>query len=224
MEVKTGMRYKLACFDLDGTLLDTLGGLTQSLNAARRMNNLEPQTEEQVRSFIGNGVTKLIERSLTADPGDYSEELKMRLLKDNISYYNSHYLEKTRPYNGITEVVMRLKSEGMLIACVSNKNDEPVQKLIEHFFPGLFDYVSGSMEGVERKPSAEPVERCLNALGVENSETVYIGDSDTDIMTAQNSGTDIISCTWGYRSREFLMENGAVCICTDPMDLRTFIR
>ena len=119
---------------------------------------------------------------------------------------------------------MRLKSEGMLIACVSNKNDEPVQKLIEHFFPGLFDYVSGSMEGVERKPSAEPVERCLNALGVENSETVYIGDSDTDIMTAQNSGTDIISCTWGYRSREFLMENGAVCICTDPMDLRTFIR
>ena len=218
------MRYKLACFDLDGTLLDTLGGLTQSLNAARRMNNLEPQTEEQVRSFIGNGVTKLIERSLTADPGDYSEELKMKLLKDNISYYNSHYLEKTRPYNGITEVVMRLKSEGMLIACVSNKNDEPVQKLIEHFFPGLFDYVSGSMEGVERKPSAEPVERCLNALGVENSETVYIGDSDTDIMTAQNSGTDIISCTWGYRSREFLMENGAVCICTDPMDLRTFIR
>ena len=223
-KVKTGMRYKLACFDLDGTLLDTLGGLTQSLNAARRMNNLEPQTEEQVRSFIGNGVTKLIERSLTADPGDYSEELKMRLLKDNISYYNSHYLEKTRPYNGITEVVMRLKSEGMLIACVSNKNDEPVQKLIEHFFPGLFDYVSGSMEGVERKPSAEPIERCLDALGVENSETVYIGDSDTDIMTAQNSGTDIISCTWGYRSREFLMENGAVCICTDPMDLRTFIR
>ena len=222
--MKTDMRYKLACFDLDGTLLDTLGGLTQSLNAARRMNNLEPQTEEQVRSFIGNGVTKLIERSLTADPGDYSEELKMRLLKDNVNYYNSHYLEKTRPYNGITEVVMRLKSEGMLIACVSNKNDEPVQKLIEHFFPGLFDYVSGSMEGVERKPSAEPVERCLNALGVENSETVYIGDSDTDIMTAQNSGTDIISCTWGYRSREFLMENGAVCICTDPMDLRTFIR
>ena len=218
------MRYKLACFDLDGTLLDTLGGITQSLNAARRMNNLEPQTEEQVRSFIGNGITKLVERSLTADPGVYSEELKMRLLKDNISYYNSHYLEKTHPYNGITEVVTRLKSEGMLIACVTNKNDEPAQKLIARFFPGLFDYVSGSMEGVERKPSAEPVERCLNALGVENSDMVYIGDSDTDIMTAQNSGTDIISCTWGYRTREFLMENGAECICTDPMDLMTLMR
>lgn len=218
------MKYKLACFDLDGTLLDTLGGLTQSLNAARRMNNLEPQTEEQVRSYIGNGVTKLIERSLNADPGNWSEDLKLRLLKDNITYYNSHYLEKTHPFNGITEVVTRLKSDGMLIACVSNKNDEPTQKLIDHFFPGLFDYVSGSIEGVERKPSSEPVERCLKVLGVENSDTVYIGDSDTDIMTAKNSGTDIISCTWGYRSREFLMENGAVCICTDPMDLRSFMR
>lgn len=218
------MRYKLACFDLDGTLLDTLGGLTLSLNAARRMNNLSPQTEEQVRTYIGNGVTKLIERSLAADPGVYSEELKSRLLKDNISYYNSHYLEKTHPFNGITEVVARLKSNGMLVACVSNKNDEPAQKLIEHFFPGMFDYVSGSKEGVQRKPSAEPVEKCLYALGVKECDAVYIGDSDTDIMTAQNCGMDIISCTWGYRSREFLMENGAQYICTDPVDLTSFMR
>ena len=218
------MRYKLACFDLDGTLLDTLGGLTLSLNAARRMNNLAPQTEEQVRSYIGNGVTKLIERSLAADPGEYSEELKSRLLKDNINYYDSHYLEKTHPFNGITEVVTRLKSDGMLIACVSNKNDEPTKKLIEHFFPGLFDYVSGSKEGVQRKPSAEPVMKCLYALRIDEGDAVYIGDSDTDIMTAQNCGMDIISCTWGYRSREFLMENGARCICTDPMDLTSFMR
>ncbi len=218
------MRYKLACFDLDGTLLNTLGGLTLSLNAARRMNNLGPQTEEQVRSFIGNGVTKLIERSLAADPVDYSEELKFNLLRDNINYYNSHYLEKTHPYNGITEVVMRLKSDGMLLACVSNKNDEPTQKLIEHFFPGMFDYVSGSKEGVQRKPSPEPVEKCLYALGIDEADAVYVGDSDTDIKTAKNCGMDIISCTWGYRSREFLMENGAQHICTDPMDLRSFLR
>lgn len=218
------MRYKLACFDLDGTLLDTLGGLTQSLNAARRMNNLAPQTEEQVRSYIGNGVTKLIERSLAADPGEYSEELKSRLLKDNINYYDSHYLEKTHPFNGITEVVTRLKSDGILIACVSNKNDEPTQKLIEHFFPGMFDYVSGSQEGVQRKPSAEPVMKCLYALRIDEGDAVYIGDSDTDIMTARNCGMDVISCTWGYRSREFLMENGAQYICTNPMDLRSFMR
>ena len=218
------MRYRLACFDLDGTLLDTLGGLTLSLNAARRMNNLAPQTEEQVMTFINNGVVKMIERSLTADPGDYSEELKNGLLKDYIAYYNSHYLERTHPYNGITEVITRLKSDGMLIACVSNKDDEPSQRLIEHFFPGLVDYVSGSVEGVERKPSAEPVQRCLNALGVNENESVYIGDSDTDIKTALNSGLDIISCTWGYRTHEFLLENGASHICTAPVDLGTFMR
>ena len=138
------MKYRLACFDLDGTLLDTIGGLTSSLNAARRMNNLSPQTEDQVKTFINNGVVRFIERSLKADPGDYSEELKQKLLKDNVSYYDSHYLENTRPYNGIVEVLTRLKSEGMLLACISNKNDEPAGKLIDHFFPNLFDYVSGS--------------------------------------------------------------------------------
>lgn len=218
------MRYKLACFDLDGTLLDTIGGLTSSLNAARRMNNLAPQTEEQVITFINNGVVRFIERSLTADPGEYSEELKQKLLKDNVLYYDSHCLDNTKPYNGILEVLNRLKSDGMKLACVSNKNDEPAKILVEHFFPGLFDYVSGAMEGVERKPSPEPVRKCLDALGIENSEAVYIGDSDTDIKTAVNSGLDIISCTWGYRTREFLMENGAVCICSDPVDLRSFMR
>ena len=135
------MRFKLACFDLDGTLLNTLGGLTKSLNAARRMNNLGPQTEDQVKTFINNGVVKMITRSLASDPGDYTEELKESLLKDYIAYYNSHYLEETMPYNGIVELLTRLKSDGVLIACVTNKDDEPSQKLIEHFFPGIFDYV-----------------------------------------------------------------------------------
>ncbi|MCR4557800.1 MAG: HAD-IA family hydrolase [Saccharofermentans sp.] len=224
IDKKDYMRYRLACFDLDGTLLDTLGGLAQSLNAARRMNGLSTQTEEQVRTFINNGVVKFIERSLDADPGEYSEELKTKLLKDYVAYYNSHYLENTKPYNGITELLIRLKSEGMLLACVTNKDDEPSQKLIAHFFPELFDYVRGSLEGVERKPSSEPVERCLYSLGTDNSAAVYIGDSDTDILTAKNSGLDSISCTWGYRTREFLLENGAVNICTAPVDLSHFMR
>ena len=218
------MRYRLAIFDLDGTLLDTLGGLTASLNAARRMNNLAPQTEEQVKTFINNGVVKFIERSLTADPGEYSEDLMQKLLKDNVAYYDSHYLENTHPYNGITESLTRLKSDGMLLACVSNKNDEPARKLIDYFFPGLFDYVSGAMEGVERKPSYQPVERCLFKLGVENSEAVYIGDTDTDIQTAKNSRMCCISCTWGYKTREFLAGNGADTICSDPIDLRSLLR
>ena len=218
------MRYRLACFDLDGTLLDTIGGLTSSLNAARRMNNLAPQTEEQVKTFINNGVVTYIERSLTADPGEFSEELKLKVLKDNVTYYDSHCLENTRPYNGISEALTRLKSDGMLLACITNKNDEPAQKLIEYFFPGLFDYVKGSVEGVEKKPSYQPVERCLFKLGIENSDAVYIGDTDTDILTARNSRMSCISCAWGYKSREFLVENGASNICSSPMDLRSFMR
>ena len=218
------MRYKLACFDLDGTLLNTLGGLTRSLNAARRMNNLAPQTEEQVTTFINNGVVKMIERSLAADPGDYSTELKERILKDYIAYYNSHVLEETRPYNGMMEALMRLKADGMKLACITNKNDEPAQKLIKHFFPDIFDYVKGSVEGVERKPSPEPIEKCLYSLGIENSDTVYVGDTEVDIVTAVNSGIDSISCTWGYRSRRFLVENGALFICTEPVDLRNLMR
>ncbi|MBQ1294390.1 MAG: HAD-IA family hydrolase, partial [Clostridiales bacterium] len=214
------MRYKLACFDLDGTLLNTLGGLTRSLNAARRMNNLAPQTEEQVTTFINNGVVKMIERSLAADPGDYSTELKERILKDYIAYYNSHVLEETRPYNGMLEALLRLKADGMKLACITNKNDEPAQKLIKQFFPDVFDYVKGSVEGVERKPSPEPIEKCLYSLGIENSDTVYVGDTEVDIMTAVNSGIDSISCTWGYRTRRFLVENGALFICTEPVDLR----
>ena len=218
------MRFKLACFDLDGTLLNTLGGLTKSLNAARRMNNLGPQTEEQVKTFINNGVVKMITRSLASDPGDYSEELKESLLKDYIAYYNSHYLEETMPYNGIVELLTRLKSDGVLIACVTNKDDEPSQKLIEHFFPGIFDYVSGSKEGIERKPSSEPVDICLDALNISKNEAVYIGDSDTDILTARNSGLELICCAWGYRERGFLLENGAVNICSEPLDIRSFMR
>ena len=218
------MRYKLACFDLDGTLLNTLGGLTRSLNAARRMNNLAPQTEEQVTTFINNGVVKMIERSLAADPGDYSTELKERILKDYIAYYNSHVLEETRPYNGMMEALLRLKADGMKLACITNKNDEPAQKLIKQFFPDIFDYVKGSVEGVERKPSPEPIEKCLYSLGIENSDTVYVGDTEVDILTAVNSGIDSISCTWGYRSRRFLVENGALFICTEPVDLRNLMR
>ena len=218
------MRYKLACFDLDGTLLNTIGGLTRSLNAARRMNNLSLQTEEQVKTFINNGVVKMIERSLAADPGDYSDALKQRLLKDYKAYYNSHVLEDTRPYNGIFEALIRLKADGMLLACITNKDDEPAQKLIKHFFPDVFDYVKGSVEGVERKPSPEPIEKCLYSLGIENSDTVYVGDSETDIITAINSEMDSISCTWGYRSRKFLVENGALFICTEPVDLRNLMR
>ena len=213
------MRYRLACFDLDGTLLDTLPGLANALNAARKMNGLPPQTEERVKSFIGNGVEKMIERSLDDDPGTWDEGLKMRLLKDRLSYYAANCIEKTTPYDGITEMLSKLRSSGMLLAVVTNKDEIPTQILTEHFFPDTFDYVRGSQPGMIHKPDPEVIRRCLDLLGVKPGECVYIGDSEVDIRTAEGSGIDLISCDWGYRSREFLMENGAGRICSDPADL-----
>jgi len=214
-----GVRYRLACFDLDGTLLDTLAGLVNALNAARRMNGLAPQTEEQIRGFIGNGVEKLVERSLEADPGTFNDELKQKLLEDRIRYYAANCLYETHPYDGITEAVLKLRSSGMKLAVVTNKDEIPTTILINHFFPGVFDYVCGTMPGKPRKPEPEAIGMCLDALGVSPEECVYIGDSEVDILTARNSGLDLISCDWGYRSRAFLKENGAGIICSDPADL-----
>ena len=131
------MRYRLACFDLDGTLLDTLAGLVNALNAARRMNGLAPQSEEQIRGFIGNGVEKLIERSLAADPGTFDNDLKQKLLEDRIKYYAANCLYETFPYDGITEAVSKLKFSGMMLAVVTNKDEIPTNILIDHFFPGI---------------------------------------------------------------------------------------
>ena len=213
------MRYRLACFDLDGTLLDTLAGLANALNAARRMNGLASQTTEQIKGFIGNGVEKLIERSLEADPGSFDESLKQKLLDDRIAYYAANCLYETHPYNGITETLLKLRSAGMMLAVVTNKDEVPTAILTDHFFPGMFDYVAGTMPGLPRKPDPQTVVKCLDALGVDPGECVYIGDSEVDIKTAKNSGIHLISCDWGYRSRAFLKDNGAEIICSNPADL-----
>ena len=213
------MRYKLACFDLDGTLLDTIAGLANALNAARRMNGLPPQTEEQIKSFIGNGVEMMVERSLNDNPGKWDDDLKERVIKDRLAYYAANCIEKTKPYDGITEMLSKLKSSGMKLAVVTNKDEIPAQILIEHFFPDTFDYVRGTEPRMCRKPDPEVVMRCLASLDVKPEDCVYIGDSEVDIKTARNSGLDLISCDWGYRTREFLKEHGAGTICSDPADI-----
>lgn len=217
------MRYKAVLFDLDGTLLDTLSDLAGALNAARQMNGLPAQDIEQIRSYIGNGRRKLIERSLSTDPGEYDEELAVKLLTDDSRYYNSHCMINTKPYDGIVDLIRRLKSDGIRICCVTNKADETANTLIGHFFPDMFDIVAGSVPEVPVKPDPAVVERCLIKLGLQESECVFIGDSEVDIQTAANAGMDCISVCWGYKTREFLEREGAMRICTRPLDLRRYI-
>ncbi|MCR4688303.1 MAG: HAD-IA family hydrolase [Saccharofermentans sp.] len=213
------MRYKAVLFDLDGTLLNTIDDLAKAINAARKMNGLKEQDTELVKSFVGNGRVKMIQRSLANDPGEYDDRLLTRMLEDNESYYNSHCIGVTRPYDGISELIVRLKEAGVKIACISNKDNEPSCELISHFFGDMFDYVAGSMPGVPRKPDPAAILTCMDKLGVSRNECVYIGDSDVDINTAVNAGIDSISCEWGFKTRDFLMKSGAKKICTKPSDL-----
>ena len=217
------MRYKAVLFDLDGTLLDTLSDLAAALNAARQMNGLGAQDTDLIKSFIGNGRRKLIERSLGADPGEYDEDLAAKLLTDDSQYYNSHCMVNTKPYDGIVDLVRRLKSDGLKICCITNKADETAKILIDHFFPDMFDIVTGSVPEVPVKPDPEMVSRCLIKLGLQESECIFIGDSEVDIMTAANAGMDSVSVCWGYKTREFLEQEGASRICTRPLDLRRYI-
>ena len=161
----------------------------------------------------------MIERSLDDDPGKWDEALKEKLMNDRLSYYAANCKYKTKPYDGITEMLSKLKSSGMKLAVVTNKDEIPTQILIDHFFPDTFDYVRGSQPRMCRKPDPEVVMRCLDTLDVRPEDCVYIGDSEVDIRTAENSGLDLISCDWGYRSREYLKEHGAGKICSDPADI-----
>lgn len=207
------MRYRLAIFDLDGTILDTLEDLTDSTNYALQKNNFPQRTIEEVRHFVGNGIGKLIERAVPA--GTEAEETK-QVLADFTQYYGQHCADKTKAYDGIKELIEELRRNGYLTAVVSNKADFAVQELCEQYFPNLFDYVVGEKENIRRKPAPDTVFEVLEKLHINKEDAVYIGDSDVDIQTAVNAGLEKISVTWGFRDREFLLEQGADWVVDTP--------
>ncbi|MBR6879612.1 MAG: HAD family hydrolase [Clostridiales bacterium] len=213
------MRYKLAIFDLDGTILDTIRDLAIAMNEARTRSGLPEQPVEKVMAMVGNGIRNLIRRSTAAEPFADREKLH----SDFTEYYNGHCLENTYPYRGIPEMLMSLKASGMKLAVLSNKPDIPSKKLVGERFPGLFDVVRGNVEDVPLKPSREGVDIILETLGISAEDAVYIGDSEVDIMTAQNSGLASISVDWGFKTRDFLLENDAKMIFSSPEDLERYL-
>lgn len=198
-------RYKLAIFDLDGTILYTIAQLANSLNEARIRSGLEPQDMDDIMAHVGRGVRNLVTWSIGTGEGQLFETVM-----DNYrSYYNEYCADNTYIYDGLLEVITKLHEEGIKLAVVTNKSDAPAKKLCGHFYPGLFSEVRGHRDGVPHKPDPALVNEVLEALGERHEDAVYIGDSDVDIKTAKNSGMDHICVTWGYRTREFLLENGA---------------
>ena len=164
------MKYILAVFDMDGTILNTLEDLADSTNYALRKHGLPERTLEEVRTFVGNGIGKLIERAIPQGSG----ETVYRQVFDTFNdYYKDHCGDKTRAYEGIPELLMKIKNSGMKTAVVSNKADYGVQELCKEYFPGMFDYAVGEKEGIRRKPCPDSVNEVLRQMGVTKEEAVY---------------------------------------------------
>lgn len=210
------MKYKAFIFDLDGTILNTLDDLADSLNHILRQFGYPERSLSEVRSFVGNGLHKLIERAVPE--GTTPNEVDA-VFAEHVPYYEAHCMEKTRPYDGMVELIQELRERGAKTAVVSNKKDEAVQILVNEMFPECFDVVLGERDGMARKPAPDMVVYTLRELGVSEKEAVYIGDSDVDIATADNSGLDKILVTWGFRDREYLEEKGATTFAAKPADI-----
>lgn len=205
-------------FDLDGTLLDTLGDLAASVNHALRTHGLPEHSIDDVRRFVGNGVRKLMERAV---PDGAANPLFDETFATFRQYYMAHSLDTTRPYEGIPETLEALKARGCHLAVVSNKMMAATQELCRHFFPDTIEVAIGEDEaaGIRRKPAPDTVFAALKALGVGKEDAVYVGDSDVDIQTARNAGIPCISVLWGFRDRDFLLRNGAETFISTPSEL-----
>ena len=214
------MKYKLAIFDLDGTILDTLDDLADSLNYALEKTGYPVRTREEVRRFVGNGIRKLVERGV---PSGTSAESADKVYESFTEHYKVHCADKTKPYEDIPELLKKLRENGVKTAVVSNKADYAVQNLCVQYFDGLFDAAAGEREGVRRKPSPDSVNIILEKLGVNRENAVYIGDSDVDVETARNSGMDCIAVDWGFRDKNILVQCGAKIIVSEPMKIAEIV-
>ena len=205
-------------FDLDGTLLDTLGDLAASVNYALRTHGMPEHSLDDVRRFVGNGVRKLMERAIPDGVGNSRFDETFATFRQ---YYMAHSLDTTRPYEGIPATLAALKARGCHLAVVSNKMMAATQELCHHFFSDTIEVAIGEDEaaGIRRKPAPDTVFAALKALGVGKEDTVYVGDSDVDIQTARNAGLPCISVLWGFRDRDFLLQNGAETFISTPSEL-----
>lgn len=206
------MKYELAVFDLDGTVLDTLNDLKNSLNYALGEFSMPARSLDETRAFVGNGIRKLIERGV---PDGTPAEVTAEVEKVFNGHYAVHCTDTTKPYDGIHELIARLRSLGIKTAVVSNKADYAVQTLCKRYFEGLFDFCVGARENVRKKPYPDSVNEVIRTLGADRKKTVYIGDSEVDIKTALNAYVPCLSVTWGFRDVPQLIENGATDIVSD---------
>lgn len=207
-------------FDLDGTLLNTLDDLMDSVNFALARYGYAPRSYDEVRRFVGNGVRKLVERALPEGHKDRADEA----LQVFSAHYDKNKNNKTAPYDGIVDMLHAVKAAGFKTAIVSNKYERAVIELSQTVFGGYIDVSVGERAGVAPKPAPDGVFTALEALHTDPRDAVYVGDSDVDVATARNAGLKMIGVTWGFRDRALLESLGADRIVERPADILAAVR
>ncbi len=202
-------------FDLDGTLLYTLEDLQTAVNKALAAFNFKERTLDEIRNFVGNGVILLMERAIPNGRSNPDFEVCLQEFYKN---YSSNVNEKTRPYNGIPELLDYLKLKGVRLGVNSNKYDAAVKDLCNIYFPQI-EIAIGAREGIDIKPAPNGVNDILSIFNTTRENTFFIGDSSVDIQTAKNAGVKSIGVTWGYRSKESLISEGADYIVNKPNEI-----
>lgn len=209
----------IAIFDLDGTLLYTLEDLTDSVNFALKQFNLPECSIQQVRSFVGNGIRKLMEKAVKTSGQSLSENDFEMCLSKFKTYYENNMYNKTKPFDGTIELLNKLKETNIKITVSSNKFDSAVKELCEYYFPNLIDFAIGESATTPKKPDPKGVLKIINHFQEKKENCIYIGDSEVDIQTAKNANIDCISIDWGYKDKDFLLKNNAEKIISTPNDL-----
>ena len=213
--------FKVAIFDLDGTLLNTLDDLANACNYALNKFSFPTHNVEEYKKFIGNGIYKLVERAVPNNKKD--KETVEKVLKTFSDYYNEHMIDMTKPYDGIVDILDELRAKGIKLAVVSNKKHEFTIEIVEKYFEDRFDIVFGHRENYKEKPDPTSVLEVIEKLNILKSECIYIGDSNVDILTAKNAGVKSVGVSWGFRDREELANEGANYLTDNNIELLNII-
>ncbi len=209
--------YRTVIFDLDGTLLNSIGDLAAAANYVCRKNRWPEHTEEEIMGMVGHGIPNLVRQFSPADAR--STLMVLNTTSQFNQYYGCHNMELTRPYEGMAELLQQLKAAGAQLAVCSNKADNFSRAIVEHYYPGVFDLVRGNLNGMPVKPDPTVVREIMRDLDASYLSAVMVGDSSVDIQTGHNAGIKACGVTWGFRSRENLVEAAADAIADTPAEL-----
>lgn len=208
------MNFKAIIFDLDGTLLNTLGDLNASTNYAFNKYGYNQVTIEETKEFIGNGIKKLIERSL---------KIKVDNFDDVFSEFKNHYFNNccnyTKVYDGIYDLLDFLKKNHIKIGVLSNKAQKPLETVCNHYFSNYFDIIVGDRQDLNKKPAIDGLEYIAKFYGIDVKDILYIGDSEVDIKTVNNAKCNGIFASYGFRGSEILVQAGAKTIVDSPKEI-----